>query len=153
MTETNPAARRLQQILAHKGIDRGFLADAPIRHLTLEGKAGVALEVRLTSYRALPLSCIAGIEIAIDGEAMNMAQARLGLGGLYHRLDELAAISGASWFILDFATLFVPLAAKLAPGVHLVTGTLCTVEPYITAGRFAFYNSSSKQLSLEEPVA
>ena len=152
MTETLAGETRLRQILAHTGIDRSFLADAPIRHLTLDGVGGLALEVRLTSYRALPLSCIAGIEITIDEQPMDMAGAKLGLGGLFHPLDTLNLLSGASWFILDNATLFLPHTTPLAPGSHLVSGTLCTVEPYITAGRFAFYNSSSKQLRFEEAL-
>ena len=144
---------RLAQFAAHEGIDRGFLADAPIRPLTLEGAAGIAVMVRLTSYRALPLSCIAGIDLAIDGQPVDLSRARLEIGGVFHPLANLGALSHVWWFVLDIATLFVPLPAPPVQGAHQLEGTLRTVEPYITAGRFTFYNTSIKQISLEEALA
>jgi hypothetical protein len=141
--------RRLEQMLGHTGIDRAFLADEPIRAARLDDVAGLMLAVRLTSYRALPLSCIAGIELAIDDKPLDLSKARLGLAGVFHPLGTLGALTELSWFILDIGRLFVPYLEHLSPGAHKVTGRLCTVEPYITAGRFAFYNSSTKILSLQ----
>ncbi|HRE28689.1 MAG TPA: hypothetical protein PK954_18740, partial [Anaerolineales bacterium] len=52
------------------------------------------------------------------------------------------------WFILDTADLFVASETPLAQGEHAVEGTLVTVEPYVTGGRFSFYYPSSKRLSV-----
>jgi hypothetical protein len=106
--------------------------------------------VRLTSYRSLPLSCIEGMQVAIDGEPVDPREIVFTLNGYSHTLDELPRLSTAWWFILDYAELFVPREQPLAPGYHQVEGTLITVEPYATAGRFSFYNSSRKRLLLEE---
>jgi hypothetical protein len=107
------------------------------------------LKVRLTSYRSLPLSCIEGIQLSIDDEQIDPQNIVLVLNNYSHKLDELRGLSKVWWFILDYADLFVPRAQPLEPGVHDVQGTLVTVEPYATAGRFSSYNSSSKRLRLE----
>jgi hypothetical protein len=52
------------------------------------------------------------------------------------------------WFILDYADLFVESKKPLPLGEHLVEGLLVTVEPYMTGGRFSFYNPSVKRLSV-----
>ncbi len=128
--------------------DRGFIADQGLRNSVHNSQPGVMLKVRLTSYRSLPLSCIEGIELSIDGEQIDPQNIVLILNNYGHKLDELRGLSKVWWFILDYADLFVP-HAPLEPGVHDVQGTLVTVEPYATAGRFSFYNSSSKRLRLE----
>jgi hypothetical protein len=71
------------------------------------------------------------------------------LNNYSHKLEELPRLSMVWWFILDYAELFVPRAQPLEPGLHEVQGTLVTVEPYTTAGRFSHYSSSNKRLRLE----
>jgi hypothetical protein len=66
-----------------------------------------------------------------------------------YKLDELPRLSKIWWFILDHAQLFVPRETELSPGEHDVEGMLVTVEPYMTAGRFSFFNTSRKRLRLE----
>jgi hypothetical protein len=65
------------------------------------------------------------------------------------KLDELAGLRNIWWFILDDADLFVASPQPLPAGEHLVEGLLVTVEPYVTSGRFSFFNFGKKQL----PVA
>lgn len=142
---------RVAQLLAQRGVDREFLTHEPMRPANLHGVDGVALTVRLTSYRALPLSCLAGVHLCIDGAGMDPALLRLTLCGTTYRVEELAALSSVWWFILDTARLFVPWRG--APGPHLVEGVLITVEPYITAGRFQTYSTSKKVLHLTEDLA
>ena len=137
---------RVKQILTHTGVDRDFLVDGPLRLRSVERFSSVLLDVRLTSYRSLPLSCIAGIELAIDGAAIDLRDARIGISGVFHRLDALASLTGVFWFILDNATLVVPLPQPLAAGLHQVAGVLRTVEPYITAGRFVFCHTSERAM-------
>ena len=138
-TAGNPAIR-----------DRAFISDDGFRNAVREGEPGFTVKVRLTSYRSLPLSCIEGMQLAIDGEPIDPRTAVFTLNNYSHKLDELASLSKVWWFVLDYAELFVPRPAPLAPGFHDVEGTLVTVEPYTTAGRFSHYNSSRKRLLLEQ---
>lgn len=132
--------------------DRGFIGDEPLRRATVNDKQGVQLKVRLTSYRSLPLSCIEAIELKIDGERIDPDGLVLTLDSAQYRLRDLPKLSKVYWFILDHADLFAPLSKALTAGAHEVEGTLVTVEPYMTAGRFSFHNSARKTLPLEAAV-
>lgn len=127
---------------------RSFINKEEIRNTVHQGKSGYLIRVSLTSYRSLPLSCIENIELSIDGKAIDPEDMRLILNGYSHKLDELAGLSHIWWFILDNADLFVASPQPLPEGEHLVEGTLVTVEPYVTGGRFSFFNSSMKKLSV-----
>jgi hypothetical protein len=133
-----------------RGKDRAFLADEPLRNVVWNGRKGFQLKVRLTSYRSLPLSCIEGIRLKVDGNEFEPKNMVLTLNNYSHTLDELPKLSRVWWFILDYADLFVASETPLTPGEHDVEGTLITVEPYMTAGRFSFYSQSRKRLALEE---
>jgi len=130
-------------------VDRAFLSSDGFRAAVHLGRKGFELKVRLTSYRSLPLSCIEGIELSIDGQPVNPSDITLILDNHGYKLDELRYYSNVWWFILDFARLFVARESALAPGEHDVEGTLITVEPYITSGRFSFFNTARKRLCLE----
>lgn len=138
----------VRAILAHTGKARSLLCDEPMRNVTHEGVAGFELRVNLTSYRSLPLSCIEGLQLKVDGEEMNVATALLTLNGVSHKFTDLSGLSKVWWSILEPATVFVARATPLAPGEHKVDATLITVEPYVTAGRFSFYHPTSKVLSV-----
>lgn len=143
---TPAAEARLAELFAAKGIARGFLADRLMRWATIDGRDGVLLAVRLTSYRSLPLSCIEDVQIAFDGEPVARDAVRLVLGGVEYRLDEVGGLVDRWWFILDMAELFV--GVTLPEGVHDVEATLVTVEPYMTAGRFSMFNPDRRRLRL-----
>ena len=140
----------IRAILAHTGKSRSLLRDEAIRNVTLNGVAGFRLRINLTSYRALPLSCIEGLKLKVDGEEIDTAAALLILNGVSHKMADLSGLSRIWWFILDPATIFVPCDTPLACGHHRVDATLITVEPYVTAGRFSFYQSDSKTLAVDE---
>jgi len=139
----------VRAILDHTGKSRSFLREVPIRNVTRNGVAGFELGVNLTSYRALPLSCIEGLLLKVDGKDVDVSRAQLTLNGVSHNIHDLAGLSGVWWFILDPAALFVPSAKPLSPGDHQVDATLITVEPYVTAGRFSFYHPASRTLAVE----
>lgn len=143
-TETLPDA--VQAILKNTGKGRDFISDHGFRSVTRGGVDGIEIKVRLTSYRALPLSCIEGLMLKIDGKAIDPSTLTITINQHDYKLAELPSLSDVWWFILDHATLFAP--GKLVPGKHSLEGTLITVEPYVTAGRFSFYNSCAKQLQL-----
>jgi|WetSurMetagenome_2_1015567.scaffolds.fasta_scaffold121432_2 hypothetical protein len=128
--------------------DRSFLCDEDIRNSSRDGMPGYLVKVRLTSYRSLPLSCIEKIELSVDGRAIDPASMTFILNGYAHKLDELAQLSKNWWYILDYADLFVESSTPLAEGSHDVAGTMVTVEPYVTGGRFKFFYPSHKQLAV-----
>jgi hypothetical protein len=139
----------VRAILAHTGKPRSFLRQEPICNVTRNGVAGIELGVNLTSYRALPLSCIEGLQLKIDGEDVDVSGALLKLNSVTYKIQDLAVLSEVWWFILDPATIFVPNAKPLSQGNHQVDATLITVEPYVTAGRFSFYHQASSTLAVE----
>ncbi|MFG3292560.1 DUF6379 domain-containing protein [Streptomyces sp. NPDC048179] len=106
------------------------------------------MKVRLTSYRSLPLSCIERINVALDGVDVPPDEIRFVLGAGSYRVSELAGLSTVWWFVLDHAELVIPTPRPLQPGTHTVTGTLVTVEPYISNGRFHFHFTSTRELEV-----
>jgi hypothetical protein len=134
------------------GKDRSFISDEGFRNAVFDGRQGFKVKVRLTSYRALPLSCVEGIELKVDGEPVDPCDIVFLLNNYSFKLNELPRLSTIFWFILDYAELFVPRENGLSAGEHDIEGTLITVEPYMTAGRFSFYNSSKKRLLLESDL-
>ncbi len=133
--------------------DRRFISDEPLRAVRLENRDGVSIKVRLTSYRSLPLSCVEAVELKIDGKEVLQADLRLRVNQSLYRIADLPALSKTWWFILDYADLVALLPSPLGPGTHDVEGTLVTVEPYMTAGRFSFHNSVKKRLPLRSDAA
>ncbi len=131
-----------------QGVDRAFLCDEPLRNAVYAGKPGFLVRVRLTSYRALPLSCIERVELSVDGRPVALQAITFILNGQPYRLDELPHLSQIWWFILDTADLFVESSQPLTSGEHTVAGTLVTVEPYVTGGRFTFFYPSQRQLAV-----
>jgi len=127
---------------------RSFIKKEEIRNVVRDGKSGYLIRVSLTSYRSLPLSCIENIELSMDGKKVKPKDMRFILNGYSHKLDEMGDLMNIWWFILDDADLFVASPQPLPAGEYLVEGTLVTVEPYVTAGRFSFFNTSKKYLSV-----
>jgi hypothetical protein len=135
-----------------RGKDRSFISNEGFRNAVHDGKRGFKLKVRLTSYRSLPLSCIEGIQLKIDGESIDPNDITFILNNYSHRLDELPRLSHIWWFILDYAELFIAREHELPTGEHEVEGTLITVEPYMTVGRFSSFSSVKKRLLLESDI-
>lgn len=140
----------IRAILARTGKRRSFLRDEPVRNVTHKGIAGIQFAVNLTSYRSLPLSCLEGLALRIDGEEIDVFDARLLLNGSEHRFVDLPSLSHVWWFILDPGAIFVPFAQTLTAGSHEFDATLIAVEPYITAGRFSFYHRDCRELVVAE---
>ncbi len=128
--------------------DRSFICDDEIRNTTYQGRSGVLIRILLPSYRALPLSCIESFELTIDGAPVERKDIMFILNGYSHRLDELGGLSKVFWWILDYADLFIERPESLSAGEHVVAGTLKIVEPYMTVGRFPFFYTAEKRLSV-----
>lgn len=116
-------------------------------------RQGVWLAIRLPSYRSLPLSCLIDLEVDIDGTVTGSADLVLSLYGTAHAVADLRPRRDLTWFVLDVADLFVPLAAPLAPGRHEVSASLQLLTPFATVGRSSHLHTSSKILPLAEMPA
>lgn len=125
-----------------------FIPGNTLHRDTRDGVEGVRLPVRLTSYRSLPLSCIAEVALSIDGKAVPAEDIVFVIDGHAYPLLSLRERTDIWWFILDSADLFVPLA--LTDGAHEVTGTLTTIMPFATGGRITDSRTTSKTLFLDE---
>jgi hypothetical protein len=132
--------------------ERSFITEAEIRNGKFEGMSGFFIRILLPSYRSLPLSCIGKIELSIDGTPVDPGDIVFILNGYSHKVSELGQLSKIFWFILDYADLFIPGKEPLSQGDHLVKGTMVTVEPYMTVGRFPFFYTSEKRLSVETGI-
>jgi hypothetical protein len=128
-----------------------FLAGPELTPACHQGRGGVRARVRLTDYRSLPLSCVAGIDISVDGAAVDPAGLVLIMNGEAHFLPDLRERTDLWWFVLDSAELFIPLDKPLAPGAHDVDGTLHLIVPYATVGRSVRSSTSRVRLPLAEP--
>lgn len=90
------------------------------------------LALRLPWYRALPLSCVNRIDVALDGVAVPGAQVRITVNGREFAIEELAAEYDVWWYVLDDAPVRVvnaPLASSVAG--PRVTVTVGLVIPYL----------------------
>jgi len=134
--------------MAHSAISREIIVNQTAVNDEVEGEKGLLLKIRLPSYRSLPLSCIEKIGVKIDGKDVSLSAAALRIENSWHPLAYLPTLLDVWWFILDPATLFVPKV--VVSGRHEVAVEIVRVEPYITAGRFSFTNTSTASLLVEE---
>ena len=118
------------------------------------GRAGVWAEVRLPSYRSLPLSCVVDVEVRIDGGAPITSEAlALRLDGVTRRIAELRPLRDVVWWVLDVAELFIPLEHPLAAGEHELSAWVDLLTPYATVGRSVHRHASVATLRLAEAGA
>lgn len=110
------------------------------RYLTL-GPCGCApsvrLRLRLPWYRSLPLSCVEGLELELDGVRVPDGDLGLRVNGHEHRIRDLPELHDVWWFVLDALELVVGTRAELTGRNHHVTVTLHLRIPY---GNREFWN-------------
>jgi hypothetical protein len=83
---------------------------------------GVRLQARLPFYRSLPLSCIEGLELSIDGVAPDAVD--VFAGDDRYALAQISSLSDTWWFVLDALDLEIRLPEPLEPGSHRVAMTM-----------------------------
>src|ERR1039458_10323325 len=82
------AAQTQSAATPRRGKDRSFLCDDEFKNTILDGRQGFQVKVRLTEYRSLPLSCITGIELKVDGESVNPGDIVFTLNNYSHKLTD-----------------------------------------------------------------
>jgi len=87
--------------------------------------------MRLPWYRSLPFSTVEIGGLALDGEDVDLTQARVEYDGASWTLPEMAEQTDAFWFVRDSAYLMLP-GRTMAPGSqHEVALTINVSPPYI----------------------
>ncbi|WP_369820390.1 DUF6379 domain-containing protein [Phycicoccus sp. Soil803] len=89
-----------------------------------------SVEVRIPWYRALPASCIADVELRVDGQAAPKNSLVWTMNGRDFRLEELAETVDEWWFTTDSAVLSGDLAVEEGR-THDVEVDLHVYIPYI----------------------
>lgn len=92
---------------------------------------GARLAMRLPWYRSLPFSIFEVGSLSIDGEAVDLADAKVEFEGQSWPLAQNGEQTNAFWFVRDSAFLHLP-SRKLEPGSeHEVALTVHISPPYI----------------------
>jgi Domain of unknown function (DUF6379) len=103
------------------------IADGSLR--TVDG--GFAFDVRLPWYRALPLACVEGLDVALDGHTVPSEELRIEFNGRAYALGELPPLHEDWWYVADAAPVTAPLPEPLGPGDHQLDVTIHVRIPYI----------------------
>lgn len=76
------------------------------------------LQVRITYYRGIPLSCVEGFDVTVDGETFTPANIRYSIAGRTFTAAEAAQAGTVRWAFGDPLTLLVSKPGGLKPGMH-----------------------------------
>lgn len=107
-----------------------MLADQVIEPGSLRATPdGASFALRMPWYRSLPLSCLEGVEVGIDGERVDPGDLRLSLAGRTYALADLRPLHDEWWHVADPIAVHVPL--ELVPGEHELDVTVALRIPYI----------------------
>jgi len=98
--------------------------------LLLPDEAIARLPIRLPWYRSLPMSCIEGLEIAIDDETVPADHVSIEIAGTPRSLADVAQSHDAVWFVLDTAQAIIQTPAPISPGDHRVSIAVTLRIPY-----------------------
>jgi hypothetical protein len=94
---------------------------------------GYQLTVRIPWYRALPLSSVTNVTVALDGTSVDSDRIRFQVDGEPYALTELGKHWDRWWYVRDDAELLVHDPVPLGPGTHEVRASLGLYIPYLPA--------------------
>ncbi len=90
-----------------------------------------SLRIRLPWYRSLPISCLVGIDLSVDGAVLPREALSISLGDAFHTLEEAARLHEVQWFVLDEAILRFSTESSFPVGKHDVGISILLRIPYI----------------------
>lgn len=97
---------------------------------TREGSSQAEIALRLPWYRSLPISCVDGIDISIDGTAIEQEAVTVSVGDTEHTVASVGDLAEVEWFVLDRAVARFPVPEGFPAGPHEVALTLTLRIPY-----------------------
>ena len=106
-----------------------------------------SIEVRIPWYRALPASCISGVELSVDGIEAPQESIRWTMNGHEFRLDELPERVDEWWYPADSAVVTADLPVS-GEGKHRIDVELKLFIPYIMTdqGVLEIHEHDSKEM-------
>jgi hypothetical protein len=93
--------------------------------------AGLSFDIRIPWYRSLPLSCVEGLEVTVDGHSIPQDAMRLTFDDATYALDELPPLHDTWWHVTDPARVTIARSDGAAVGPHEIDVTLSMRIPYI----------------------
>jgi hypothetical protein len=112
----------------------------------------IRIDVRIPWYRAVPASCIAGVEVRIDRRTIPADSLRCELNGRERRLAEFPELVNEAWFPTD--PLRVSGGLEVAPAAeHDVFVNLKLYIPYIVTAHGVLMIDESLQLRMAGEAA
>jgi hypothetical protein len=113
-------------------MDKHIVATNGFQNIELNGHIlGYQVGVRLSYYRALPLSCVEQIMLSIDGFQVPLENITLCLNDKRFTLDQLRDLYSEWWSIVEDGTLEVAYPGGLPAGAHEVEIKLVCRSPYM----------------------
>ena len=91
----------------------------------------LSFDIRIPLYRSLPLSCVEGLDVTVDGATIAEDDVRIVFNGTTYCLGELSPLYDDWWQVTDAARVTVPRGGRSAEGSHEVDVTLALRIPYI----------------------
>ena len=92
---------------------------------------GLRLAMRLPWYRSLPFSTVEVAEVTIDGQPVDLGDARIEYDGESWNLAANGEQTNSFWFVRDSVYLFMPGRSLEKGSVHSVSLILNVSPPYI----------------------
>lgn len=112
-------------------LEAQVLGDTAVR----AADGGYEVDLHLAWYRSLPLSCLEGIDLTIDGVTSERSTLRVNVDGKELGLDDLPSLDDDWWFVQDALTVRVPVGQAQPRGAEIdVDVVLATRIPYIIIG-------------------
>ncbi len=109
-----------------------MLTDQVIRDGSLQAtETGFRFDLRLPWYRALPLSCLEGLEVTLDGDAARSEDLGIEVDGRTYAVSDLAPLHDRSWYVTDAAQVTVPRSKLAFRQEHELDVTIHVRIPYI----------------------
>jgi uncharacterized protein DUF6379 len=96
-----------------------------------EDSETISFDIRIPWYRSLPLSCVEGLEVTVDGATIAEDDVRIAFNGTTYGLAELSPLYDDWWQVTDPARVTVPRGGRSPGGSHEVDVTLALRIPYI----------------------
>ncbi|MBX7445930.1 MULTISPECIES: DUF6379 domain-containing protein [unclassified Arthrobacter] len=115
------------------------------------GADGVDLAIRLPHYRSLPLSCLMGLRVSIDGNDVDAEHLPLTICGKEYRVAELGSKFDTEWYLQDPAVLHTDIP-KTAGEMIDVSVAIKIRIPYVIIEPFGPLErviESSRSLTIE----
>jgi Domain of unknown function (DUF6379) len=117
-----PSTQRRKPVLTDRVLEEGSLRE--------DGES-ISFDIRIPWYRSLPLSCVEGLDVTIDGAAIAARDVRISFNGTDYSLDELPPLYDDWWQVTDPARVTVPHGERADAASHEVDVTLALRIPYI----------------------